>query len=77
MLNCKTIAICNQKGVDLMPSSSDLFDFEIGLVTAMNSDYIVFTVLIITNRDLRLLLLKTPLKKLILFAKTPLKKLWG
>ncbi len=31
----------HKEGVDLMPSSSDLFDFEIGLVTAMNREVIL------------------------------------
>lgn len=31
----------HKEGVDLMPSSSDLFDFEIGLVTAMNREVIM------------------------------------
>lgn len=31
----------HKEGVDLMPSSSELFDFEIGLVTAMNREVIL------------------------------------
>lgn len=35
----------HKEGVDLMPSSNELFDFEIGLVTAMNREVILKTYL--------------------------------